>query len=126
MLVETLGAARLRKAWLALLLALLLLISYLALAPHPPRGVDTGWDKLNHFFAFGALTALSIACTGSRLWRWRLLPLMWLAYGGLIELVQMFEPTRSAEWTDLLADAIGIGTGMAVAATLAWLVARLR
>jgi VanZ family protein len=39
-----------------------------------------------------------------------------LAYGGLIEVLQLFVPGRSAEWGDLLADGIGIAFGAALAA----------
>jgi len=127
MLASFLNALRTRAARIAfgvLLAALLVAISFLALSPHPPKVGDTGWDKLNHFLAFGSLTAVSIACARKAMWRWCWLPLIWLGYGGLIEVIQSFEPTRSAEWGDLLADAIGISIGMVAAASLHWL--RLR
>jgi VanZ family protein len=128
MLAALLNALRTRLGRISLgllLMVLLSVISYLALAPHPPHVGDTGWDKLNHFLAFGTLTALSIACAHKPMWRWCGLPLMWLAYGGLIEILQSFEPTRSAEWGDLLADSIGICIGMLVAASARWLLLRL-
>jgi len=39
-----------------------------------------------------------------------------LVYGGLIEVLQLFVPGRSAEWGDLLADGIGIVFGIGLAA----------
>jgi len=38
-----------------------------------------------------------------------------LAYGGAIEVIQLFVPGRSCEWGDLLADAIGISLGVLLA-----------
>jgi VanZ family protein len=42
-----------------------------------------------------------------------------LAYGGLIEVLQLFVPNRDGEWGDWLADAVGIGIGALLA--VAWL-----
>jgi VanZ family protein len=42
-----------------------------------------------------------------------------LAFGAAIELLQLQLPNRSGEWTDLGADAIGIGLGALLA--LQWL-----
>ena len=41
-----------------------------------------------------------------------------LGYGGLIEILQMFIPSRSAEWGDVVADAVGIGIGCLLAVAL--------
>lgn len=102
---------QLRRLALAVFVLSLLVISYLALTPTPPRAADLGWDKLNHFSAFGTLTVL-----GGLAWAGRRGRVAWalLAYGGLIELLQTQVPGRSAEWADLLADGIGILLGLAM------------
>lgn len=86
------------------------LISVLLLALMP-TSIDipaTGWDKLNHVLAFGALSFLSFRAYSSHHLRW--LALL-LAYGGLIEIIQSFTSYRFAEWADLLADGLGLGIG---------------
>jgi VanZ family protein len=104
------------RAWRVLTVLLAIAVGYLALAPHPPPGIDMGWDKLNHASAFTALAfSASLSCPGSR--RARLLLLCGLlAYGGLIELLQTRVPPRTADARDLLADAVGIACGAAIAA----------
>lgn len=98
-----------------MLVGVLMAVSYLALTPTPPKAADLGWDKLNHFSAFGTLMVLA-----GRVWpgRWMLGALGLLAYGGLIELLQTQVPGRAAEWADLLADGIGILLGLALLAAL--------
>ncbi len=66
---------------------------------------STGWDKSNHFLAFFVMTLLGgVAYPG----RTALVLTSLLAYGALIEVLQSFTPSRSAEWGDLLADAVGL------------------
>lgn len=65
-------------------------------------------DKVQHGLAFALLVGLG--------WLGRLRPLVRLCLGllllgGAIEVAQSFTATRSAEWADILADAIGIGVG---------------
>jgi VanZ family protein len=104
------------RPWRVFALLLVVAVSYLALTPAPPQGVDFGWDKMNHLVAFTALAfSACLSYPASR--RTRLLLLCGLlAYGGSIELLQMLVPNRSTGWDDLLADAIGIAFGAAVAA----------
>ncbi len=83
-------------------------ILVLALMPAPPAMVTTGWDKSNHLLAFGTLTWLALRAFPQRL-KSALLGL--LAYGALLEILQSFTDTRSAEWLDLLADSAGILLG---------------
>ncbi len=103
------------RSWKVLLLLLVVAVSYLALIPMPPKGVDFGWDKLNHLLAFAALAlAACLSYPASR--RTRILLLCGLlGFGGLIEILQLFVPGRSSEWGDLFADAIGIALGAALA-----------
>ena len=112
------------RVWRAVLLSLLLTITLLALIPAPPPAADTGWDKLNHLLAFGAL-ALCVCMAQPTSWRWRAMGLGGLlAYGASIEVLQRLTPTRQGEWADLLADALGIALGTLLG--LAWLRLRAR
>ncbi|MDN3920773.1 VanZ family protein [Roseateles violae] len=99
----------------ALFLLLIAVISWLALTPHPPRELSTGWDKSNHLLAFGALMLSSRLAWPRR--RWTLL-LALFAYGGLIEILQTFVPGRDGEWPDLLADSLGLALGLLLDALL--------
>lgn len=108
--------------WRAVLALLLALITWLALTPAPPPEAGLLWDKLNHFAAFASLAVAGFMGFQRR---WVPVGLGLLAYGGLIEVLQSFTPNRAAEWVDLLADGIGIGLGLVLAATLArWAAAR--
>ena len=99
---------RLSLFWLCLATVLVL-----ALMPIAPR-TGIGWDKANHALAFAVLLGLG---------RWsypgRIVPLLvaLLAFGTLIEVLQSLTSYRTAEWADLLADAVGLGLG--------WLMTRL-
>jgi VanZ family protein len=59
-----------------------------------------------------------LAALPARLGRPSRAALALVAYGGAIELLQRWVPGRSAEWGDLLADAIGVGLGWAVGRAL--------
>lgn len=109
------------RFWQALLLVLLVVVAWLALTPKPPPEVTLGWDKLNHGSAFVALAFCAWLGLGANTWRRVLALVALLAYGGLIEVAQLFVPGRFGEWADLLADAVGLAVG----AALAWLVLRL-
>ena len=104
-----------RPLWRALLLALLLIISWLALSPAPPKVGDTGWDKANHLLAFATLAFVSVWALWPRprLWGWLVLAL--LAYGVGIEVAQSFVPPREADWQDVVADGVGIALGLLAA-----------
>lgn len=102
--------------WRALFAAAVLAICWLAFSAHPPSGLDTGWDKLNHLAAFAALALCAERGFGRQAWRRCTLAL--LGFGIFIELVQSQVPGRSAEAADVLADAVGIALGYLLAA--AW------
>ena len=110
---STLRAA---QTWRAVLALLLVVVSYLALTPFPPHGVDLGWDKLNHTAAFAALAFAAWLGLPAPRYNQRLLLLSLLAYGGAIEILQLWVPGRSCEWGDLAADAVGITVGACLAA----------
>ncbi len=105
-----------QRYWRVLVLLLIAAISFLALSPHPPTGLSTGWDKSNHALAFGSLGFCGFWCVATRRERWMELPLGLLVFGGVIELLQLHVPGRSGEWPDLLADSVGIALGMLIAA----------
>ena len=111
-------SVRARTLWRLALMLLLIAISYLALAPVPPKGVGSGWDKLNHAMAFASLAFCGHWSLSSWRMRWLALPLALLAYGALIELLQLQVPGRDGEWADLLADAAGVALGLAAASAL--------
>jgi VanZ family protein len=111
----TAGPVAMRR-WRGLLVLLVVAVSWLALTPAPPDALDTGWDKLNHAGAFAALAAAArFAFPRSRANLLRIV-LTLLCFGALIEIAQSFTPPRSAEWGDLLADAVGLLLGTPLAA----------
>lgn len=114
--VRRLAATLLTQPWLwrAALLLLLPLISYLALSPKPPQSIDLGWEKLNHCAAFAALMFASVLAMPSGRRSWALGFGAMLLYGVAIEIAQSFVPMRSADWRDLLADALGALLGLTV------------
>ncbi|KQW44973.1 hypothetical protein ASD88_18900 [Pelomonas sp. Root662] len=110
--------------WRALLALLLIVITWLALSPAPPRTVDTGWDKSNHALAFAALAFAAVWAMWPRPRQWLVLVAALLVYGGAIEVAQGFVPSRSADWLDVLADGLGIAIGLAAAWPVAGTAAR--
>ena len=87
--------------------ASLLLISYLAFGQLEGTPVASINDKLGHTAAFLTLAFLFDFSSPRRPWGARkALPL--LAYGLLIELVQLFLPYREFSLWDLAADALGL------------------
>ncbi|MEO8296855.1 MAG: VanZ family protein [Burkholderiales bacterium] len=104
--------------WRVALALLVGTVLYLALVPHPPKTTDLGWDKLNHLAAFTTLTIVAFRAYGQA--RWRAAAGL-LAFGALIEVLQAVTPSRSSEWADVLADALGIAAGSLLVALLGWL-----
>ena len=86
-------------------------INYAAFAPEGVTMPFRVSDIVLHAGAFTYLTAalwFAHYATNSGI-----KPAMWMVgYGVGIELIQSFEPTRSAEFKDLLVDAIGILLGL--------------
>ena len=99
--------------WIAVVVAFTM-----AALPHPP--VVHVWDKLQHMAAFAVLTLLGWVAY-PRTSRVKLM-LSLVAFGGLIELVQMIpQLQRDSDWHDWLADIIAV----ALAAGCAALVRRM-
>ena len=100
-----------RRASRIALAALVVAVSWLAWSPAPPPEASSGSDKLDHFAAFGSLAFVAVLGVG---WHaWQRIALALLGYGVLIEFVQAFIPTRTAEALDVLADSVGITLGLA-------------
>lgn len=86
-------------------------ICVLAFMPAPPQALSTGWDKLNHAFAFATLAVTARqAFRGPHAVAGIVLAL--LGFGAFIEIVQGFVPGRASEWADVLADGIGVAIGL--------------
>jgi VanZ family protein len=96
------------SVWLWAFFACALAVMALALMPSPSPMITTGWDKSNHLLAFAAMAWLGCKAFPQRLAI--VLPSL-LGYGALVEILQSFTPTRSAEWLDLFADSLGILLG---------------
>ncbi len=104
-------------------------ITVLSLIPHPPvphQGF-LGWDKFQHAAAYGTLTFLGAMAFPRPRWSrggsYSAAALLAVVVGGMMELAQWgFTTSRSAEWSDLLAD----GVGSAAVAGLGCLVAVFR
>ena len=99
-----------------------LAVLVLALMPTDVPMPSMGWDKSNHLLAFSVMALL-----GRRAYPGRTMALLagLLAYGALIEVLQSFTPNRSADWQDLVADAVGLALGWG-AGRLAQAMRRLR
>ncbi|MAM71453.1 MAG: hypothetical protein CMP91_09955 [Gammaproteobacteria bacterium] len=100
--------------WLALSLFLLAAIGILTLTPLDQLPPFPGSDKLHHLIAFAALT-FPVAFRQPRYW-W-LVIFAYLAYSGGIELVQPYL-NRYGEWADMLANSVGIASGILLAQLL--------
>lgn len=101
--------------WL-LFIAWGVLVLWLSLMPNPPS-IDNsllGWDKFEHGAAYSFLTILAGWAFGyfrlSAKLRWSTAAAVTIGIGALLEVLQgTFTKTRTAEWGDLMADAIGAG-----------------
>lgn len=104
-----------RALWILAFVACLLSVLTLALARNPWLALDTGWDKANHVLAFAVLTFLGRMAFPAR----RLLLLSGLlAYGVLIENLQLMSGYRFGEYQDLAADVVGMLMGYLLASPL--------
>ena len=117
-LASLLDDPRRRRTWFGLLCACVLTSAVFAFAPRPLGGASGGGDKLMHAMAFAAMAwCWSLAGTASRA-RAVAASIALLAWGVAIEAVQSQLPARTADAADVVADAVGIVTGLALAALL--------
>lgn len=112
-----LGMNKLRWAWLVLGWCWAVMIFYLSLMPHPPEPVHF-WsaDKLEHALAYALLMLWFCQVYRQRRGR-RLLAVLLVAMGVIIEYLQRETGYRTFEYTDMLADFTGVMVGWAWART---------
>ena len=106
-----------RSHWVVLTALMLSVITVLSLWPLETLPEAPGSDKLHHFIAYGFL-ALPAALRKPRYWIG--LCILFIAYSGLIELVQPYV-NRYGEWKDMLANSSGIVCGVITAGILQYL-----
>ncbi len=94
-----------RLFWLAVVAGIVLALRP---APEHPEPWFAQADKVQHGVAFAVLVGLG--CLGQLRPLARLCAGLFLL-GAAIEVAQSFTATRTAEWADLLADAVGIAIG---------------
>ncbi len=99
-----------QRHWVIISLGLLTLITALSLFPAEQLPKVPGTDKTHHFIAYAALM-LPTALRRPR-YGW-VIALGFIAYSGLIELVQPLV-NRWGEWLDLFANAGGVAIGAAI------------
>lgn len=108
-----------QRVWQVLLWFGVALAAVLALGPAPPAPPVEGGDKLQHIAAFAALALAAAlaypAPAPQRLRREAWIALALLGYGVGIELAQGLIPGRTASLADVLADAVGVLLGLALA-----------
>lgn len=105
---------RYRGAWFALGWLLVLGVAVGSLLPSLPDVSAGVSDKFMHFAAYAALAFMFMGAVGRR--HWLRIGLGLLALGGGIELLQaLVSPTRSGEWLDMAANAMGVVVGILAA-----------
>ena len=92
------------------LIALTLLILWLALMPAASAPSGLGWDRLNHAGAIAVVTGLAYLAIEPRRWAGGAAFFYGIFLGVLIEVLQGAMTTgRAAEWGDVAADLVGAG-----------------
>lgn len=106
-----------RPIWLAGGWLIILLITYLSLTHSPPAPLRFEHaDKLEHMAAYTLLMGWFCQLYFARKQRiW--LAFAFIAFGGIIELLQGWSGYRTADWLDLLSDSLGVGLGWLLSIT---------
>lgn len=104
-----------RRLWLLLGWTLTFAVLAVCLLPMPALPVDRiSWsDKAEHALAFATLAWWF--AVSNRAGNWRLLAVLLVGYGGLIEGLQGLTSYRTPSLADALADALGVGLGLLLA-----------
>ena len=102
---------KLRKAWFALGVLWIAVVVYLSLIPNPPETVRfPGVDKLQHALAYGLLMLWFCQMYVHRQQRLVVTALL-IALGIAVEFLQEMTGYRYFEFTDMLANAVGVMLG---------------
>ena len=105
---------RYRRLWLTMGWALVAVIIYLSLTPHPIEIQVEEGDKMGHLLAYGTLMLWFAQLYGSTQARW-VLAAGCVALGVGLEFAQTLTDTRAFELADMAADAAGVGIGWLLA-----------
>lgn len=97
--------------WLIITAVLITVITVLSLSPLDELPSAPGSDKVHHLIAYAALS-FPVSLRRPRYW-W-LLTLFFLAFSGLIEIIQPYV-NRYGEWLDMAANSLGIVIGILIA-----------
>ncbi len=100
--------------WLWLTVFMLVCIASLSLWPHDTLPQVPGTDKSHHLIAYGLLI-LPTAIKKPK--HWGYIALGFILFSGAIELIQPYV-NRYGEWLDLLANILGVGSGILLAKVL--------
>ena len=95
-----------KRDWKLLFFITTIAILILALLPNG-GGIDTGWDKANHFIAFFTLSFLLNRASSTIHARIRNM-ISLVGFGILIEVLQSFVKYRDSDFNDVIADSVGI------------------
>lgn len=117
------SSSSLNRLWPLAFWALLLTITWLSLVPVdqlPPS--FSFWDKAQHALGFAALGLAGLLAYPQRP---RTVLAALLLYGGAIELAQAATGWRFGEWSDWLADGIGLLLGSLAWRATTWALQRL-
>lgn len=106
-----------KNYWLFLTLVTLTAITVLSLWPLAILPAAPGSDKTHHLIAY-AMLMLPVALRKPK--HWKLAGLSFIAYSGIIELLQPYV-NRYAEWLDLAANTAGIVCGLLIAELILYL-----
>ena len=98
---------RYRRAWIASVWLLVLVIVVGSLVPNSGPALVTGSDKLGHFVAYFTLALLGVGVVAPATVPWIMARAMLL--GLVLEAAQaLLTESRSADWADVLANATGV------------------
>ena len=97
--------------WIAFTVVNLALITIMSLWPLDELPSVPGTDRIHHIIAYAIL---SIPAGLHRPDRWIFFGLLFIAYGGAIELLQPYV-NRYGEWADMLANTAGVVCGLFIA-----------
>ena len=108
------------RFWQSITLIVLALITIVSLFPADQLPAVPGSDKTHHFISYCALM-LPTAIRKPKYWL--ALALVFIAWSGLIELIQPYV-NRYGEWLDMLANTGGVLIAILIAQGIHWSIAK--